>query len=119
MTYYKTLGHWESGRVSPIYLEDTLDVMSINSRYEGLFDLCFGDPDQTALCRKTVMILGSAYNGKNGRTDRLKQVEIQRWKWDFDARPRDPRYGDLDATFVGDVPSSGVVAATTGSRRIP
>ena len=42
VTYYKTVGHWESGRASPIYLEDTLDVMSINSRYEGLFELCFG-----------------------------------------------------------------------------
>jgi predicted DCC family thiol-disulfide oxidoreductase YuxK len=119
VTYFKTVAHWESGRVAPIYLEDTLDVLSINSRYEGLFDLCFGDPEQTALCRRTLMIMGSAYNGKNGSSDRLKQLEIQRWKWDFEARPRDPRYGELDATFVGDVQSAGVAAAPAGSRNDP
>src|SRR5262245_6637352 len=124
VTYYKTLGHWVSGRVSPIYLEDTLDVMSINSRYEGLFDLCFGDTDQTALCRKTLMIMGSAYNGKNRSSDKLRRVEIQRWKWDFDSSPRDPQYGALDATFVGDVPPNGVAArrnpvAAVGGRLVP
>jgi hypothetical protein len=119
VTYFKTVAHWESGRVAPIYLEDTLDVMSINSRYEGLFELCFGDPEQTALCRRTLMIMGAAYNGKNGSSDTLKQLEIQRWKWDFEARPRDPRYGELDATFVGDVQSAGVAAAPAGSRKDP
>jgi predicted DCC family thiol-disulfide oxidoreductase YuxK len=103
VTYYKTLGHWESGRVSPLYLEDTLGVMSINSRYEGLFDLCFGDATQSELCRKTVSILGSAYNGKAHSDDKLTQLEIQRWKWDFGAKPRDPGYGELDARFVGAV----------------
>ena len=102
VTYYKTLGHWESGRVSPVYLEDTLGVFSINSRYEGLFLVCFGDAEQNALCRKTLGILGSAYNRK-ASGDKLTRLEIQRWKWDFAANPRDPNYGELDARFIGDV----------------
>jgi hypothetical protein len=107
VSYYKTLGHWESGRVSPVYLEDTLGVLSINSRYEPLFELCFGDAGQIALCKKTLSILGSAYNGKAPAGDKLTHLEIQRWKWDFGSKPRDPNYGDLDARVIGEVRVDG------------
>jgi predicted DCC family thiol-disulfide oxidoreductase YuxK len=108
VTYYKTLGHWESGRVSPFRLEDTIGVMSINSRYENLFDLCFGrTDDQVDLCKRTLWILGGAYNRKTPSPDKLTQLEIQRWKWDYGLNPRDPQYGQLDASFIGDVAERG------------
>jgi hypothetical protein len=107
VSYYKTLGHWESGRVSRFYLEDTLGVMSINSRYEPLFDICFGNADQIAVCRKTLSILGAAYNGKARSGEKLTHLEIQRWKWDFGSNPRDPNHGGLEARFIGEVPADG------------
>ena len=106
--YYKTLGHRESGQVEPIQLEDTLPVFSINSRYEGLFDLCFGEPEQIALCRKTLSILGSAYNKKVAPAQKLTGLEIQRWVWDFGASPRDSKHGEMDNSFIGEIPASGV-----------
>jgi predicted DCC family thiol-disulfide oxidoreductase YuxK len=105
--YYKTLGHWESGRVSPVYLEDSLAFMSINSRYEPLFVLCFGDANHIALCRKTLSILGSAYNDRARSRDNLTHLEIQRWRWDFGSRPRDPDHGEIDARLVAEVPIGG------------
>jgi hypothetical protein len=97
--YYKVLGHWSSGQVTPFQLEDTLGAMSINSRYEPLFDLCFGDAGQVSLCRKTLAVMTSAYNRKaRGKT--LTDVEIQRWVWDYVANPNDPNYGTLEARFV-------------------
>ena len=107
VTYYKTLGHRESGLVSPIYLEDTLGFMSINSRYEPLFILCFGKPNEIDICKKTLAVLGSAYNKKVPPGEKLTHLEIQTWKWNFRANPRDPNYGDLHARFVAEVPASG------------
>jgi len=100
VTYYKVLGYFSSGEVSPFHLEDTLGAMSINSRYENLFLLCFGAPDQVTLCKKTLTVLTSAYNKKVAPGKRLRDVEIQRWNWDYISNPNDPNYGSLDARFL-------------------
>ena len=99
VTYYKVLGHFSSG-VTPFRLEDTLGALSLNSRYEPLFDLCFGTAEQVSLCKKTLTILTSAYNRKVAPDKRLMDVEIQRWNWDYISNPNDPNYGNLNARFV-------------------
>ena len=38
--------------------------------------------------------------------DKLTQLEIQRWKWDFGAKPHDPNYGEMDTRFIGEVPAT-------------
>jgi len=103
VTYFKTLGHYESGAVGNIQLEDTLGAWSINSRYEPLFYLCFGEPADLDLCKKTLSILGAAYNEKAAPGEKLTGLEIQRWKWDFRAAPEDPQHGHLDAQFIGQI----------------
>ena len=103
ITYFKTLAHRESGKITPIQLEDTLGAWSINSRYEPLFDLCFGEPQEVDLCKRTLAILGSNYNKNRVSGEKLTGLEIQRWKWDFRADPDDPQYGHLDARFIGQV----------------
>ena len=108
VTYFKTLGHRESGAISKIQLEDALGAWSINSRYEGLFYLCFGKPEEVELCNKTLSILGSAYNKKVAPGEKLTGLEIQRWKWDFRAHPDDRQYGYLDARFTGQIKADGV-----------
>jgi predicted DCC family thiol-disulfide oxidoreductase YuxK len=113
--YYKTLGHRESGAVSRIFLEDTLSVMSINSRYERLFDLCFGDAKDVDLCKQTLSVLGSAYNKKTPAGDQLTQLEIQRWKWDFGAHPRDPNYGNLDTRIIAEIPTGAPLQRNASS----
>jgi hypothetical protein len=100
--------------VGPLRLEDTLDVMAVNSRYEVLFEICFGDPAQVSLCKKTLAIMTSAYNRKVPPNEALADVEIQRWVWDYVASPNDPNYGTLDASFVAglsEVEGSGHVGA--------
>ncbi len=108
VTYFKTLGHRESGAISKIQLEDALGAWSINSRYEGLFYLCFGKPEEVELCNKTLSILGAAYNKKVAAGEKLTGLEIQRWKWDFRAHPDDRQYGYLDARFTGQIKADGV-----------
>jgi predicted DCC family thiol-disulfide oxidoreductase YuxK len=105
--YYKTLGHRELGQVASIQLEDTIPVFSINSRYEALFDLCFGQADDIALCKKTVSILGSAYNKKVPPAKRLTGLEIQSWVWDFGSSPHDPNHGQMEKSFLGEIPPNG------------
>jgi len=83
--------------------------MSINSRYERLFGLCFGDPKEGDLCKQTLSVLGSAYNKKAPAGDKLTQLEIQRWKWDFGSHPRDPNYGNLDTRIIAEI-STGAPA---------
>jgi hypothetical protein len=77
--------------------------MSINSRYERLFGLCFGDPKEVELCKQTLSVLGSAYNKNAPANEKLTQLEIQRWQWDFGSHPRDPNYGNLDTRIVAEV----------------
>src|SRR5262245_11436547 len=100
VTYYKVSGQSESGPISRAYLEDTVGAMSLNSRYEGLFDLCFGAPDELELCHKWMAALASAYNRKARPGERMTAYEIQKWRWDFGANPRDPQYGALTDRFV-------------------
>ena len=100
VTYYKVAGQSESGPISRAYLEDTVGAMSLNSRYEGLFDLCFGAPDELELCHKWMAALASAYNRKARPGERMTAYEIQKWRWDFGANPRDPQYGALTDRFV-------------------
>jgi hypothetical protein len=105
--YYKTLGHRESGEVAWIQLEDTIPVFSINSRYEALFELCFGQADDISLCKKTVSILGSAYNKKVPPAKRLTGLEIQSWVWDFGSSPHDPNHGQMEKSFLGEIAVNG------------
>jgi len=109
VTYFKTLGHRESGVISPIYLEDSLGAMSINSRYEPLFSFCFSDePHNLEICKKTLNVLGIAYNKKTPPGEKVAQYEIQRWKWDFVANPQDSNYGTLDARIILDISSGSI-----------
>ncbi len=100
VTYYKIAGRRESGPISRAYLEDTIGAMSLNSRYEGLFDLCFGPPDDVEICHKWMAALASAYNRKARPGERMTAYEIQKWQWDFGANPRDPQYGAVTDRFV-------------------
>jgi len=109
VTYFKTLGHRESGAISQIYLEDSLGALSINSRYEPLFDLCFSDkPHDLEICRKTLSVLGIAYNKKTPPGKKVTQYEIQRWTWDFVSNPQDSNYGTLDARMIFDISSGSI-----------
>jgi predicted DCC family thiol-disulfide oxidoreductase YuxK len=107
VTYFKTLGHRESGRLSQIYLEDAIGAWSINSRYEPLFDLCFGPPSGLDICRKSLAVLGSAYNKKVPPGEKLTAYEIQKWEWNFRANPSDPQYGNMVDRFVFDIKANG------------
>jgi hypothetical protein len=119
VTYYKVLGHWQSGQVSTFQLEDTLGAMSINSRYEPLFDLCFGSEDrQLALCKKTLGIMMSAYNRKAAPDKMLADLEIQRWTWDYMSDPQDPNYGNLDARYVAGLAGAERSASKLESREL-
>jgi hypothetical protein len=109
VTYFKTLGHRESGTISPIYLEDSLGAVSINSRYEPLFDFCFSDePRDLEICKKTLSVLGTAYNKKTPPGEKVTRYEIQRWTWDFVSNPQDSSYGTLDARMIFDISSDSI-----------
>jgi len=110
VTYLKTLGHRESGEISPIYLEDSLGAVSINSRYEPLFYLCLSEkPSDLEVCKKTFTVLGAAYNKKLPLGEKVTQYEIQRWKWDFVAHPQDANYGTMEARMIFDMPSGSII----------
>jgi len=109
VTYFKTLGHHESGAISPIYFEDSLGALSINSRYEPLFDLCFSEKlHDLEICKKTLSVLGTAYNKKTPSGEKVTQYEIQRWTWDFVSNPQDSNYGTLDARMIFDLSSGSI-----------
>jgi predicted DCC family thiol-disulfide oxidoreductase YuxK len=109
VTYFKILGHREAGEISPIYFEDALGAVSINSRYEPLFDLCFSDkPRDLETCKKTLGVFGIAYNKTAPPGEKVTRYEIQRWTWDFVSNPQDSNYGTLDARMIFDISSGNI-----------
>jgi predicted DCC family thiol-disulfide oxidoreductase YuxK len=109
VTYFKILGHREAGEISPIYFEDALGAVSINSRYEPLFYLCFSDkPRDLETCKKTLGVFGIAYNKKAPPGEKVTRYEIQRWTWDFVSNPQDSNYGTLDARMIFDISSGSI-----------
>ena len=110
VTYFKILGHREAGEISPIYFEDALGAVSINSRYEPLFYLCFSDkPRDLETCKKTLGVFGIAYNKKAPPGEKVTGYEIQRWTWDFVSNPQDSNYGTLDARMIFDISSGSII----------
>jgi hypothetical protein len=109
VTYFKILGHREAGEISPIYFEDALGAVSINSRYEPLFYLCFSDkPRDLETCKKTLGVFGIAYNKTAPPGEKVTRYEIQRWTWDFVSNPQDSNYGTLDARMIFDISSGNI-----------
>jgi len=101
--YYKVMGHYDSGRVSSVRLEDGIGALALDGRYQVTVDRCFGSAADVSVCEKFLVANASAYNLKRWPGNRLTHYEIQTWKWDFVSNPRDPHHGELDNRFVVDV----------------
>jgi predicted DCC family thiol-disulfide oxidoreductase YuxK len=114
--YLKVLGHYDSGRVSSVRIEDGIGALALDGRYQVPLDKCFGGVADVSVCEQFLVANGSAYNVDKRPGDRLTQYEIQNWTWDFLSSPRDPHYGQLQNRFIVDVPKHGNEKPQAGSR---
>jgi predicted DCC family thiol-disulfide oxidoreductase YuxK len=117
VTYYKVMGHYESGVISPTYLEDTIDGMSMNGRYESLFDLCFGSPRDLDICKVWLAALASGHNEKAPRGKKLTAYEIQKWTWDFRSNALDHQRGDIADGVIYKISEGRTVGTLLRGRR--
>jgi len=100
ITYYKVVGHYDSGRIASARLEDGIGALALDSRYSVALDKCFGSADAVSICEKFLVANATAYNAHRPPGTRLTHYEIQTWTWDFLSNPRDPDYGRLQQRFV-------------------
>jgi predicted DCC family thiol-disulfide oxidoreductase YuxK len=103
--YYKVMGHFDSGRVSSVRLEDGVGALALDGRYQVALDRCFGNAANVSVCEKFLVASASAYNARSRPGNKLTGYEIQTWKWNFLSNPRDPDHGELDRRFIVDVTS--------------
>jgi predicted DCC family thiol-disulfide oxidoreductase YuxK len=107
ITYYKVMGHYDSGRISGVRLEEGVGALALDARYSIALDKCFGGAADVSVCEKFFIASAAAYNLHRWPGNRLTRYEIQTWKWDFVSNPRDPHYGQLAKRFIVDVTRRG------------
>jgi predicted DCC family thiol-disulfide oxidoreductase YuxK len=107
--YYKVLGHYDSGEISIVRLEDGIGAIALDSRYSVAIDKCFGGLADVPVCEKFLIANGSAYNVRRRPGNRLTHYEIQAWMWDFLSSPHDPHFGQLQKRVIIDVTRGGRV----------
>lgn len=100
ITYYKVVGHYDSGRVARARLEDGIGALALDSRYSVALDKCFGTAEAVSICEQFLVASAAAYNARRPPGTRLTHYEIQTWTWDFLSDPHDPDHGRLQERFV-------------------
>ena len=95
ITYYRTLMHDESGKVSRMNFRDLLG----NANYRIHAQKCF-QPRRIKICEKVLALAASTYQQKNISNHKFKQFEIQKRRWDFKANPQDSQRGEIVAGFI-------------------
>jgi len=98
VTYYKVLGHYESGKVTRAYPEQGIPAMR-DTRYRQVLQQCF-DPETAPICKKFLQASGDALNDGKSKFDKIKQFDIQKWKWDFQSNRGADDYGKEVDSFV-------------------
>jgi predicted DCC family thiol-disulfide oxidoreductase YuxK len=90
IVYVKLLAHHDSGETSPASFDE-----SGRSRLRGVFRRCFASSGARQLCKKLLAAIGFVHNAEARPGQRLDQLELQRWMWDFRSKPTDYAYGTL------------------------
>ena len=100
VSYYKVMGHYDSGRVSTVRLEEGIGALALDGRYSVALNKCFASAADVSICEKFLAASASAYNARRPPGDRLTHYEIQTWTWDFVSEPRDPEHGRLQKRII-------------------
>jgi hypothetical protein len=91
--YYRFLARYDSGRELPLRLAD-LSAAFREQRDVDLAPRCLTtDPRDQLACTATLRTLASRFN--RSHPDRIASIDIQKWRWNFRARPTDPNHGDV------------------------
>jgi len=107
VTYLKVLARYESGVTSRARLEDAVGALSLDARYSGVIEKCFGPEAEVEVCKKFLTVAGSGYNRKARPGGKIIQYQIEKWAWDFRSHPSDPYYGNLVDRFIHEIKSGG------------
>ncbi len=101
ITYYKVLGRDQGGRVARAYPEEMIGAVS-DTRYRLVLASWFPTGAGSA-CDKFLAACAAAHNKNTPPGAKLTQLELQKWTWDFRARPLDPSHGELVGRHVLDI----------------
>ena len=98
VTYYKVFLRRETGQEEPAHLHEAIWAMA-DGRYRKIVARCF-ESSEVPVCEQFLQACGSAYNRKAALGQRVSQLEVQKWSWDFASDPKNPNYGNLVNRFV-------------------
>lgn len=99
ISYFRVLAHYDSGSTERAPLESCSWSLAEDARYFRLIGYAFDDAHRVTLNRSldecAAMLNAERLIGK-----RVTGFEIQRWEWNFRARPEDPRFGEMVDRYV-------------------
>lgn len=100
-TYYKVLAQYESGVTARAYPEDVIKAVA-DGRYRRVIRRCF-IPERVQVCEKFLLTVGSTFNKDAPLGERMQQLEVQEWMWNFRDNPLDPQHGAMVDRFVAEI----------------
>lgn len=97
VSWYRVVARTLTGEVSRAYPEAVIPALK-DSRYRRVSKLCF-EPEQRQVCERFLQTTGRLLNAQIERQEPIEALEVQRWKWNFRARPRHPDHGEIEARY--------------------
>ena len=93
--YHKVLAHYDSGVIARSYLEKIIPAL-YDTRYRRTLRRCLSEnPKDIQVCEELLTTAGIIYNNKHNTNDKIKQLEVQLWEWDFRKNPSDSQKGSM------------------------
>jgi predicted DCC family thiol-disulfide oxidoreductase YuxK len=99
--YQKVLAHYESGATSrePFSRHG---IGAISGHQRTILSRCIRSARLDG-CKKFLLANATAYNKRVHSGEKIEQIEVQLWKWDFRSNPLDPEYGNFVRRVIIDV----------------
>jgi len=100
VTYMKVMAHYDSGETVRFYPEKLIPAL-FDTRYRITIRGCFSQkPDAVHICEEFLEVVSAVHNQAAQPGEKLAELEIQQWRWNFKAEPSHPSYGDQINRYV-------------------
>ncbi|MGB3295836.1 MAG: hypothetical protein WBB01_22870 [Phormidesmis sp.] len=96
VSYTKVIGHYESGTAARMIPEKIIPA-AFDDHYAEDIKRCLSDDlEERQVCEKLLATVGSVYNQKNSSKEKMIEVEVQEWQYNFrESRSSNSSYGKL------------------------
>jgi hypothetical protein len=93
VTYELMHAHLEDGSTVRAPLESSIGALA-DARFRRALSMAF-DPDRAHVTEALMDSVITRWNDKTPPARAIRTIEVERWRWNYEADPDDPTHGDL------------------------